>query len=219
MKFPSSHLQTHFVCQSSDKFGIIEHYSPRHRWKPMAMSQWRFLFSWTRSVGWHGFPAMCPFCIFSCYIMVMAQCCMFKFISLPPPPKKKNRKKKCLHCSVCQRHTPCVLEIYKKWELEWWRKIMWNKVMEICVFSKFKEEFLLTSGKKIWGFKRKRDHQWKTDLLFKGENNNKKKIPRKIFLWVIFFLCFIVLSVEKPLQCPICEFPMGRGMSVRQKPT
>lgn len=53
--------------------------------------------------------------------------------------------------------------------------------MEICVFSKFKEEFLLTSGKKIWGFKRKRDHQWKMDLLFKGENNNKKKDSKENF--------------------------------------
>lgn len=53
--------------------------------------------------------------------------------------------------------------------------------MEIYVFSKFKEEFLLTSGKKIWGFKRKRDHQWKMDLLFKGENNNKKKNSKENF--------------------------------------
>lgn len=53
--------------------------------------------------------------------------------------------------------------------------------IHVCVFSKFKEEFLLTSGKKIWGFKRKRDHQWKMDLLFKGENNNKKKNSKENF--------------------------------------
>lgn len=64
--------------------------------------------------------------------------------------------------------------------------------IHVCVFSKFKEEFLLTSGKKIWGFKRKRDHQWKMDLLFKGENNNKKKFQGKFFcesLYLEFFFC------------------------------
>lgn len=65
--------------------------------------------------------------------------------------------------------------------------------MEIYVFSKFKEEFLLTSGKKIWGFKRKRDHQWKTDLLFKGENNNKKKNSKENFFVSHFF--FVLHSV------------------------
>lgn len=54
-----------------------------------------------------------------------------------------------------------------------------KQVMEICVFSKFNKEFLLNSGKQIWGFKRKRDHQWKIDLLINRENNRKKKFKGK----------------------------------------
>lgn len=113
--------------------------------------QWRFLFSWTGSVGWYGFPAMCPFCILSCY--TMAWCCMFKFISLthppppnPTPPLPPPKKKMSTLFNKPKAHTMCFGNQGKK-GIRMVEENEVKQVMEICVFSKFKEEFLLNSGK------------------------------------------------------------------------